>query len=58
MRDTGQTCTRWLDALPKGTDTKTGKAVQGYKFCNWLFELAQSFDKLPAEKRLRQRTIL
>lgn len=34
-------------------DAKTFKAVQGYEFCNRLFELEQAFEKLPEGELLR-----
>ena len=46
---------KWLDAMPEGADAKTCKAAQGYEFCNRLFELEQTFEKLSAEERLMQR---
>ena len=44
-----------LDAMPDGTDATTCNAEQGYAFCNRLFELDRSFEKLSAEERLIQR---
>ena len=41
--------------MPEGTDAKTCKAVQGYEFCNRLFELDCQFEELTAEERLIQR---
>lgn len=46
---------KWLDAMPEGADAATCKAVKGYEFCNRLFELERSFEKLSAEERLIQR---
>ena len=46
---------KWLEAIPEGADAKTCKAAQGYEFCNRLFELEQSFEKLSAEERFIQR---
>ena len=46
---------KWLEAMPEGADVKSCKAVQGYEFCNRLFELERQFEELTAEERLRQR---
>ena len=46
---------KWLEAMPEGADAKTCKAVQGYEFCNRLFELERQFEELTAEERLIQR---
>lgn len=46
---------KWLEAMPEGADAKTCKAVQGYEFCNRLFELERQFEELSVEERLRQR---
>ena len=46
---------KWLEAMPEGADAKTCKAAEGYEFCNRLFELEQTFEKLSAEERLIQR---
>ena len=48
-------CRKWMDAMPEGADAKTCNAVQGYEFCNRLFELERQFEKLTAEEHLRQR---
>ena len=46
---------KWLEAMPEGADAKTGKAAEGYEFCNRLFELERQFEGLTAEERLIQR---
>ena len=46
---------KWLEAMPEGADAKTCKAVQGYEFCNRLFELERQFEGLTTEERLIQR---
>ena len=44
-----------LDAMPDGADATTCNAEQGYAFCNRLFELDRSFEKLSTAERLIQR---
>lgn len=46
---------KWQDAMPEDADATTCNAVKGYEFCNRLFELEQTFEKLSAEERLIQR---
>lgn len=46
---------KWLEAMPQGADAKCCKAMQGYEFCNRLFELERQFEGLTAEERLIQR---
>ena len=41
--------------MPEGADAKTCKAVQGYEFCNRLFELERKFEEPTAQERLIQR---
>lgn len=46
---------KWLDAIPNGTNARLCNAVQGYEFCNRLFEPERAFEKLSAEESLIQR---
>ena len=41
--------------MPEGADAKCCKAMQGYEFCNRLFELERQFEELTAEECLLQR---
>lgn len=48
---------KWREAMPKDAAPRNSKAVQGYEYCNRLFELERTFEGMSDDERRQARQV-